>query len=174
MPYLDDSLVIGTETLQKGTWVPERNWERWLERAKHVPPHELIWRRDMPITSPSPRLSDDALRVLAVDMGTAQRDGLVYHNLIERLKNSPDETTADAVVDDMMLLGFRSASWDENAGGPPPHESPRPVERVLNWLFELSGKVMKFMLNGVKLIMKSLQNVSAVAVNVSVPLSVSI
>jgi hypothetical protein len=66
--------------------------------------------------------------------------------LVERLKNAPSDATADAVVEQMLALGFVSASWPEAVGGPPPHESPRPVRRVLNWLFELAAKVGRFIL----------------------------
>src|SRR5688572_1484860 len=122
MPYLDRNWIIGTEQLHAGVWVPERNWDRWQRRAASLAPGQLPWRTELN-PSPLPPMPDESLTVLAGDIVSAQRDALVYGNLIERLKNSPSDAIADEVVDHMQTLGFASASWPEAVGGPPPHES---------------------------------------------------
>lgn len=175
MPYLDHEWEIEGEVLEAGTWVPERNWHRWQERAMHVPPSELMWRRDEAAQPPSSGLSDEALAVLAGDIASAQRDAFIYTNMIERLKDDPDNSTADKVVKDMITLGLESATWRTEVGGPPSPESPRPFKKVLDWLFRLVAKVSKFILNCLNFVMTSLPKlgVSAVAVGISVPPSVS-
>ena len=145
MPYLDREWMIGNEHLHAGTWVPERNWDRWQRRAADVTPGSLPWRSE-PDPSAPPRLSDGQLTILAGDMASAQRDAHIYANLIERLKNSPSDANADAIVEQMQTLGFASASWPEAVGGPPPHQSPRPWAWVLDWLLGLAAKVAKFLL----------------------------
>jgi hypothetical protein len=172
MPYLKHDWMIDTERLGKGTWVPERNWDRWQQRANNI---STPWRRHTDMTSPPPPLADASLAVLASDIGSAQRDGFIYTNFIERLKNAPSDTTADEVVEQLRTLGFASADWPEAVGGPPPHESPRPVGKVLDWLFEKVAEVGKFLLDCVNFVMTTLTplNFSAVALGISLPPSVS-
>jgi hypothetical protein len=166
MPYLDRSHEINGEAVPKGTWVPERSWDRWQERAKGI---RAPWREDIqPESLPKP-LRIDAQAVLAADMASVERDGLLYTNLIERLKNSPSDTTADQVVSDMERLGLATAKWPEDVGGPPSPESPRPFKKVLDWLFRLRAQVTKFLVNCVNFVMTSLKSVSAVAVGVWPP-----
>jgi hypothetical protein len=33
MPYVDRLWIIGNDEVPAGTWVPERNWDRWRKRA---------------------------------------------------------------------------------------------------------------------------------------------
>jgi hypothetical protein len=168
MPYLEREWMIGTEKVHAGAWVPERNWDRWQRRAAASAPGELSWRSE-PNPSPPPTLSDASLTVLAGDIVSAQRDALVYGNLIERLKNSPSDATAGEVVEQMQTLGFVSASWPEAVGGPPAAQSPRPFRRVLDWLLGLAAKVARFLLSCVECAMASLASlgVTAVALGVS-------
>jgi hypothetical protein len=168
MPYLERKWIIDSDELQAGLWVPERNWDRWKQRAANVPPGELPWRLEQP-PSPSPQLSEEHLTVLAGDIVSAQRDALIYANLIECLKNSPSDTTADEVVERMQTLGLTSASWPEVVGGPPRHQSPRPFRRILDWLLRLAAKVARFLLTCVECAMASLAllRVTAVAVGIS-------
>jgi hypothetical protein len=185
MPYLKHDWMIGTELVKKGTWVPERSWERWRDRARHIPADDQVWRQDTPLTSLPQRFSDNspdsddspddmpAVLVVAADMASAQRDGFIYANMLERLKTSPNDTTADEIVERMQALGLASASWPEGVGGPPAHESPRPIRKMIDWFLTLMGKVTKFLLKCVNYVMTSLENVSAVAVGVSLPPSVS-
>ena len=179
MPYLEGNWMIGTELVEKGRWVPERNWDRWRDRARHIPTNDQVWRQDTPLTSLPQRLPDDgpddtpAVLVVAGDMASAQRDGFIYANMLERLKASPNDTTADEIVEQMQALGLASASWPEGIGGPPAHESPRPIRKMIDWFLTLMGKVTKFLLKCVNYVMTSLDNVSAVAVGVSLPPSVS-
>ena len=178
MPYLKSDWMLGTTVLAAGTWVPERNWDRWQDRAVGVPEHLLGWRRDPqwgipggPISQPPEELPANAMTVLAGDIVSAQGDALLYSNFIERLKNSPSDTTADEVVDQMLTLGLTSAGWPEAVGGPPPHESPRPWRRVLDWLKKLAADVAGFLLRCVESAGATLRvaGVTAVAVNVSWP-----
>jgi hypothetical protein len=175
MPYLAHDWMIGTEVVKKGTWVPERNWDDWQKRAQNIPADDQVWRRDTPLTSPPPPFPADspAVWVLAGDLASAQRDGFIYTNMLERLKSSPSDTTADEVVEQMQALGLASASWPEAVGGPPSHESPRPIRKLMDWLLGLIGKVAKFLAKCVNYVMTSLDNVQAVAVGVSLPPSVS-
>jgi hypothetical protein len=174
MPYVEKEMMIDSERLEPGTWVPERNWDRWQHRGMAVP-GPLLWRHDVPMTSPPGPLPRASLAVLAADIADAQRDAFIYTNFIERLKTEPSDTRADDVVKQMKTLGLRNASWSEDAGGPPPGESPRPFGKVLDWLFRLVAKVSKFLLNCVNFVMTSLSplGVSAVAVGISLPPSVS-
>jgi hypothetical protein len=179
MPYVKRDWMIGTELVKQGTWVPERNWHGWQDRAKHIPADDQVWRKDTPLTSLPPRFSDDssddtpAVLVVAGDMASAQRDGFLYANMLERLKTSPNDRTADEIVEQMRALGLASGSWPELVGGPPTHESPRPFRKMVDWFLSLMGKVTKCLLKCVNYVMTSLDNVSAVAVGVSLPPSVS-
>jgi hypothetical protein len=169
MPYLERKHVIDDEVIPEGTWVPEHGWDRWQERAKGI---RAPWREDMkPESLPKP-LRVEAQAVLAADMASVQRDGFIYANLIEQLKNSPNDRTADKVVGQMKALGLASATWPEPAGGPPAPKSARPFKKVLDWLFRLRAQVTRFLMNTVNFVMTSLDSVSAVAVGV-VPPSVS-
>jgi hypothetical protein len=69
----------------------------------------------------------------------------------------------------MLTLGFASATWEEDVGGPPKSESPRPFKKVLDWLFRLAAKVAKFVWSCVECAMASLAllGISKVAVGVS-------
>ena len=176
MPYLDTPLIIDGHEQREGTWVPERGWERWVSRAHGLEPALLSWRTaagtpGSPESPAGPPLTDTYLSVLARDLADAQRDGLLYTNLFERLKNSPDDATADAVIEQMQTLGLASADWPPTAGGPPLPESPRPFRKVLDWLMGLLGKVWRFLLAGVDAIRASLAGlgISAVAVGISLP-----
>jgi hypothetical protein len=166
MPYLEREHKIGDEVVPKGTWVPERGWDRWQERAKGM---RAPWREDMKPESLPKRLRLEAQAVLAADMASVQRDGFIYTNLIERLKDSPNDTTADNVVNQMKALGLASGDWPEGVGGPPSPQSPRPFKKVLDWLFKLKAQVTRFLMNCVTFVMTSLDSVSAVAVGVLPP-----
>jgi hypothetical protein len=185
MPYLDLDWMVGTTPLPAGTWVPERNWDRWQTRAKNAPGEELKWRLDpenwtLPTAgapdSPEDNLSERALSILAGDIVSAQRDALIYSNLIDRLKDSPSDATADEVVDEMLTLGLASAGWPEAVGGPPPHQSPRPWRAVLYWLIKLAAKATKFLFTGVESVGATFatMGISAFAVEISLVPKVSI
>lgn len=179
MPYLDRLWIVDGKELPLGTWVPERNWDRWWKREEDLPGAErprLQWRRrDMPTVSSPERVTDACLAVLARDIASAQRDGFLYTNLIERLKDAPSDATADEVVEQMRTLGLASADWPEEVGGPPRRESPRPVRKVLDWLLGLAAQVAKFLMDCVGCVAASLSElgVSAVALGISWPPSVS-
>jgi hypothetical protein len=117
-------------------------------------------------------------RALARDVASAQRDGLFYFNALERLKNEPNDTVADEVIDRLKDLGFMSISLPlpEAAGGPPPGMSARPFKKVLEWLIQQIAKVGKFLLDAVAFITNRLHDLglAAVAVNIGWPPAVSI
>jgi alkylation response protein AidB-like acyl-CoA dehydrogenase len=119
------------------------------------------------IPTPDGKLPENCLDVLAGDIVSVQLDALVYRNLIERLKNSPSDATADEVVDQMQTLGFASSSWPEAVGGPPPHESPRPFRRVLDWLLRLAAKAAEILLNIVECAGATLASCGVTAVVIS-------
>jgi hypothetical protein len=110
-------------------------------------------------------------RALARDMASAQRDGLFYFNALERLKNEPNDTVADEVIDRLKDLGFMSISLalPEAAGGPPPAMSPRPFKKVLEWLIHQIAKVGKFLLDAAAFITARLYDLGLQAVAVQVP-----
>jgi hypothetical protein len=116
MPYLKREWMIDTEMLEAGTWVPERSWDRWQERAKKLPPDDqglLMWRHDpdtrSPMTSPPQAFAE---RQLSGGAGRRHRQRattrLIYTNLIERLKNAPSDATADEVVEQMQRSAWRA------------------------------------------------------------------
>lgn len=210
MPYLDQPWMVGGRCRPAGTWVPERDWDRWERRGNL--PGGAPWRMrpdwapppkqrspepsaeqpapepsaEQPVSERSPeptpsppaqpadsddarKLAEEVLPVLAADIVSAQRDRLVYTNLIERLKSSPSDATADALVDEMITLGFASASWPSEVGGPPPRGSLRPWKQVLNWLLRQAAKVATFLFDCVDRAIASLRafGVTAVAVGLS-------
>jgi hypothetical protein len=168
MPYLDAPWTkpdeVRPEVFPAGLWVPERDWEGWMHRGEGLT-FRNMWDRDRVIPRTELQqlrsLPEDNLnlylRVLGQDLGSVQRDSLFYWNSLEKLKLSQDESTADAVVEAMDKLGFASVKWPANVGGPPPHQSPRPVDRVLKWLLGLLAKVGKILLKIADVLVASLE-----------------
>jgi hypothetical protein len=169
-----------------GTWVPETNRRDWEQRgaglllrsawttARGPTPEEMALFDQQPET-----VRQQHYKALARDMASAQRDGLFYFNALERLKNEPNDTVADEVIDRLEKeLGFTSISlpMPEWAGGPPKGSSPRPFKRVLEWLIQQVAKVGKFLLNAAAFITARLYDLglSAVAVQLPWPPQVSI
>jgi hypothetical protein len=186
MPYLDADWErepepgYPPERVQAGVWVPERHWDEWKRRREGLSFGE-VWVRQGLI----PRgqlgglawLSEEDrerhLIALGRDLGSVQRDGFFYGNFLEQLKRSPDDTTADKVVDTMIELGFTSPRWLPTIGGPPLGKSPRLWKDVLDWLLRNLAKVGKFILNAADVLVatlaEELRTLSAVAVG-AVPL----
>lgn len=182
MPYLERPWIIDESHFSEGTWIPERHLNEWEARGKDLPLREAWIQASGPTQEQEALLSnlgdkerDQYLKLLGQDIGNAQRDGMLYANFLEILKTDPSDAVADGVVDKMQRLGLASTSWPFAVGGPPPHESPRPWEKVLDWLLRLLANVSKFVMNCVHFAMVSLAptGVSAVAVGVALPLSVS-
>jgi hypothetical protein len=178
MPYLDAAWIkpneVTPEPIPKGLWVPERDWAGWKRRGEGLA-HRAMWDRDREVTRAELQqlgsLADDTLTlylsVLGQDLGSVQRDSLFYLNSLEKLKLSQDTDTADTVVEAMEKLGFASAKWLPDAGGPPPKQSPRAVDRVLNWLLGLLAKVGKMILRIADVLVASLERYGVdVAVNI--------
>ena len=162
MPFLDEAWdtvswewrgELEPEVVPAGLWVPERDWEGWKARGSGLSYREM-WDRDRVVAREEleqlASMSDESrevyLKVLGQDLGSVQRDNLFYSNWMEQLKHSPNESTADAVVDAMTQLRFTSAAWEGKPGGPPPGQSPRPFDRTLNWLLGLLVKVGRMIL----------------------------
>lgn len=157
MPYLDGEWRRyrdpgePPEVIPAGLWVPERHWDEWRDRQEGLSFRRLWDRKGViepadleELASLSHTDRERHLSALGRDLGSVQRDNLFYTNFLEQLKRSPDDSTADNVVHTMVGLGFASAGWDETIGGPPPHMSPRPWKRVLDWLLKNLAKVGKF------------------------------
>jgi hypothetical protein len=156
MPYLlADWTVVRAdgqvERVEKGQWIPERDWDGWWSRGETLP---LSYRwREVTIRpgeepyrlppQPTP-LTDDELEMYLVglgeDLASVERDNFFYTNFVEQLKQSPDDATADKIIRTMEELGFSSVTWPVAVGGPPPHHSPRPWIGVLKWLMGLMAK----------------------------------
>lgn len=179
MPYLDQDHTF-TESdhpgpFRKGTWVPETNREAWEQRGLSLSLRDA-WTTDRGPTlqqmADFDKLSETArqehYKALARDMASAQRDGLFYFNALEQLKNQPDDTVAGKVIDRLQKLGFMSIDLQEEAGGPPQGNSPRPVKKVLNWLIQQLAKVGKFLLNAAAFITNRLYDLGLSAVAVSI------
>jgi hypothetical protein len=145
-------------------WIPERQSARWQERSIELPLRASWLREDGPTDEELNRLKQIPetmrsvyLKGLGADIGSVQRDGLFYVNLLESLKNSigPNEPSndkaADTVVDRMKKLGFASSSYSEKQGGPPEGESPRPWRKVLDWLLGLQAQVVQFFTNAAEI-----------------------
>ncbi|HEY1347168.1 MAG TPA: hypothetical protein VGF54_19445 [Streptosporangiaceae bacterium] len=184
MAYLDQAYQFPGDTTPTlaGTWVPELNWRDWEERGASLTLREAWTSLDgltaeqvadfdrMPEYLQKQHLAD-----LGRDMASAQRDGLFYFNALERLKNEPNDTVADEVIDHMKDLGFTGAGLPEEVGGPPPGRSPRPFRKVMEWLIRQIAKVGKFLLNAVAFITTRLYDLglSAVSLQIGWPPAVS-
>jgi hypothetical protein len=187
MPYLKESVAPSDPDLPvfgAGMWMSETKREEWAGRSVGCRLRES-WLRESGLTP------DDAaalrelstaekkrhLEVLAKDVGSVQRDGFMYANLLEHLKSlDPGETLGDQVVSTMRGWGFASATLEPSAGGPPEVESPRLVQKVRDWLFDLLSKVGRILLNAADAFMKlamdliaSIKAKVAVAVEVGLP-----
>ncbi len=158
MPYLDEEWHRrggdeGDEDIPAGLWVPEKDWKGWKTRGIGLSYRDM-WDRDRVVTraeleklaSLSPGSRELYLSVLGQDLGSIQRDSLFYSNWIEQLKRSPNDATADAVFDAMDQLNFASVQREATTGGPPKSQSPRPFNKMLNWLLGLLVKVGKIIL----------------------------
>jgi len=179
MPYLDQDHTFNESSkpilIRQGTWVPERNWELWEQRGLSLSLRDA-WTTDRGPTlqqmADFDRLSETArqehYKALARDMASAQRDGLFYYNALERLKNEPNDTVADEVVNRLKDLGFMSIGLLEEAGGPPTGNSPRPFRKVLDWLIQQLAKVGKFLLTAAAFITNRLYDLGLSAVAVSI------
>jgi len=163
--------------------VPETRWEDWKQRGLGLP-LRAAWTNVSGLTDQYLRRFDaldegTQLRYFALlgrDMASVQRDGLIYFNAIERLKNEPTDTVADEVVEHLRKLGFTSIDMPEPVGGPPTGESPRPFGKVLDWLIKQLAKVGRFLLNAVAFITTRLNDLglSSVALQIGWPVAVSL
>jgi hypothetical protein len=162
MPYLDQPWRPPEEFAQ-GEWVPELDQHDWLDRHRDLP--HASWVKLDGLTDDdaeylqSTNLSADErrkyLKALGADIGSAQRDGFFYTNFLEQLKRaaplSTDDPDADKaageVIERMKVMGFTSANLDEQHGGPPKGNSPRPWRAVMKWLSSLTRKVWQFLVN---------------------------
>jgi hypothetical protein len=164
VPYLDapwhvppDKVVAPSfpREIASGVWVPEHDLLGWSERHINLP-HSDVWVRRSESTEggleelrrlPS-TVKEDYLDCLGRDIGSAHRDGFLYGNLLEQLKQGPlEDTAADALVDRMEAMRFTSALWTEPQGGPPLGESPRSWRRLGDWLLEQIGKLGEFLVS---------------------------
>jgi hypothetical protein len=166
MPYLDQPWQYGQKQFNKGEWVPEMDLNNWIERHKDL--KYPAWAKSEGLTPDDltnlqllpPNQKREYLRELGADIGSAQRDGFLYANFLEQLKEavpvSPSESekadeVADNVVNRMNTLGLTSAkSLSEEQGGPPKSASPRSFQKVMNWLMGLLNKVGRFLLNSIE------------------------
>jgi hypothetical protein len=177
MPYLDqDHTFNGDPTpTRKGTWVPEINRQDWEQRSTGLPLRDAWTHESGPthlqmanFDQQPENVQQQYYKALARDMASAQRDGLFYFNALERLKNEPNDTVADEVIDRLEDLGFMSIGLPEEAGGPPPGRSPRPFKKVLEWLMQQLAKVGRFLLNAAAFITNRLYDLGLSAVAVSI------
>ena len=120
------------------------------------------------------------LWVLAADIGEAQRDGLMYFNQLEWLKNQvmpvpspvtpsspdPNDHLGDVVVNRMREWGFTSVNRDIDEGGPPKGHSPRWWRDVFNWILGKIKEVGQFLLKAIQPFMRLVRDF-----NVSVKIS---
>jgi hypothetical protein len=165
MAYLDEEWRKPgePEPLPEGLWVPEKDWDGWKSRGAGLS-YRDVWTRDRVVTRTelgqlaglSGENRDVYLSVLGHDLGSVQRDSLFYGNWVERLKQAlgeptpspPEVNAADKVFKAMEQLKFTSAEGGDFPfpGGPPEGESPRPLEKMLNWMLQQLAKVGKMIL----------------------------
>lgn len=155
----------------RGMWTPEVTRDDWHVRGERAPLRESWLGIDGADAGALTRLSRLPaeeklvhLWVLAADIGEAQRDGLMYFNQLEWLKNQvqpiprieprpstdPNDQWGDAVVDRMREWGFASVDRSPDAGGPPLGQSPRKWREVFGWLFGKIKDVGLFLLNAIQ------------------------
>lgn len=152
------------EEFPAGDWVPEMDHHDWLDRHRSLGRVPWVKRNGLSdgdrqhMQSLAPTEKAEYLRVLGGDIGSVQRDGFLYANFLEEMKQSipgpgGDEEAnkaADKVIERMKAMGMVSASLDEQDGGPPKGQSPRPWRAVMNWLWKLLQKVGRFLLNSIE------------------------
>jgi hypothetical protein len=120
-------------------WIPELGRKPWRERDNERPLRRSWTRREGPTPADLVELSqlplEERLRhlwALGSDIGSVQRDGLLYANLLEQLKNAvgEDEAHNDAAADNavarMKAWRLSSAEMPSDVGGPPQPASPLP------------------------------------------------
>jgi hypothetical protein len=179
MPYLDGDWTGVEDGMTKtiapaGLWIPEKGWEQWKGRGTDLPLREkwetkgIIPRSELDQLA---LLSDEDRRryldVLGKDLGSVQRDGFFYTNFTEQLKQSPDDATAEKIINTMEEIGFTSVKWHHSIGGPPPHESFRGWKRVLNWLIRNMAKAGQIILNIAEFLAGVLSGLGIAAVTVA-------
>jgi hypothetical protein len=171
MPYPDESQERPTqERPDPDLWVPEMDRSGWDDRHDGLS-HDVWIKRDgltpdalttLQLLAPNEKLKH--LVALGGDIGSVQRDGFLYANFLEQLKqtaplseNDTDETAANNAADDvvnrMKTMGLTSAHWDEKDGGPPKGASPRPWRSVADWLWGLLNKVGRFLVDSIEAFM---------------------
>jgi hypothetical protein len=194
MPYLNQPWRP-PEEFPEGQWVPEIDQRGWLDRHRDLP--HASWVRldgltDSDASYLGTDLSDDErsryLKALGADIGSAQRDGFFYANFLEQLKRAAPLSAGDAdadnaageVVERMQAMGFASASLDEEHGGPPKGNSPRPWRAVMKWLGGLIRKVGQFLANAahafavlVRHLLVDVSSRAAIAFSASIPPAIS-
>ena len=157
MPYLITVPTTGPSAPIRRLWLPERQFQRWQARGVNLPLRDSWLQEGGPEDWEMDSLRQGAetqrsayLEALGANVGSVQRDGLFYINLLEELKNSigsnesSNDMAADRVVERMKILGFASCSYSETQGGPPQGQSPRPWRKVLDWLLGLQAQVIEF------------------------------
>jgi hypothetical protein len=193
MPYLDQPWRPPVE-FPEGEWVPEMGHRSWLDRHSGLE-HAAWVKRDglepgdvEALQALQPNDKSKYLKVLGADIGSVQRDGFLYANFMEDLKQAAPisdrdtgaDAAADRVVERMKAMGMTSASLDEHHGGPPVGRSPRPWRAVMNWLSSLLYKVGRFLVNSIEAflvlardLLGAAANKTTVSFSASIPPAVS-
>ena len=166
MPYLDQPWQAPEGFFPLGEWVPEVDRRGWIDRHSDLPYASWVKREgltpgDLSYLQTLQPQRDERLKyleALGADIGSVQRDGFLYANFLEQLKQAIPALTgdtaadqiADNIVERMKTMRLTSANLDEELGEPPPPQSPRPWRAVINWLSRLLQQVGLFLVNSIQ------------------------
>ena len=174
-----------------GEWVPELDRKGWRERGPGCRLRTSWVRQDRPTSTDLTALSQLPLEerlqhlwALGSDIGSIERDGLLYANLFEQLKNAVtgdneaddgrNNEAADEVVARMRAWGLSSADMPPVVGGPPEPVSPVPWRKLMDWLLSRLRDVGEVLLKLVDVfwaLVKDFAGATSISVSVDVGLT---
>jgi hypothetical protein len=194
LPYLDHESWVppSGRPIPPYTWIPELDGPGWNERHPD-PSAPDDWIRKEGLTADAllnlqllpPNEKEKRLLTLGADIGSVQRDSVLYTNFLEQLKLVAPLSTkppavkaanqaADDVVTRMKMMGLTSVNWSPDQGGPPREASLRPWRDVVDWLWRQLAKVGRFLANSIEAFMALardlvLDALTAISFSVSIP-----
>jgi len=192
--YLNESWAPPNESpWGDGEWVPELGRKRWRERGPGCRLRTSWVRRDRPSPADLTVLSQLPLEerlqhlwALGSDIGSIERDGLLYANLLEQLKNAVTSTgddeaddvrndeAADEVLARMRAWGLSSVDMLPEVGGPPRPASPVPWRKLMDWLLSRLrdiGEILLKLIDVFWALVKDIAGATSISISVDVGLT---